>query len=316
MLQAQGSAPGKPLAAKRRKRWFWDRTQACYHAMLLPGVALLILFSYVPMYGIVMAFQKYIPSLGIAGSKWVGMQNFAYLFSVPDIGQKFANTLILACSAIALDMIVPLIVALLLNEVRHSAYKRTVQTIVYLPHFLSWVMLGLIFRQFLSLNGFVNNLLSTLGRERIFFMGSNEHFRLMLVITNAWKSFGWGTIIFLAAVTNIDPSLYEAATIDGAGRLRKVLSITMPGMMSVIVLKLTLSLGSVLSANFDQVFNLYSPLVYETGDIIDTYVYRMGLVQSQYSLSTAVGLLKSGISFVLIVLSYGLSYKFADYRIF
>ncbi|MEA5012974.1 MAG: ABC transporter permease subunit [Candidatus Limiplasma sp.] len=284
--------------------------------MLLPGVALLILFSYVPMYGIVMAFQRYIPSLGIAGSKWVGMQNFAYLFSVPDIGQKFANTLILACSAIALDMIVPLIVALLLNEVRHSAYKRTVQTIVYLPHFLSWVMLGLIFRQFLSLNGFVNNLLSTLGRERIFFMGSNEHFRLMLVITNSWKSFGWGTIIFLAAVTNIDPSLYEAATIDGAGRLRKVLSITMPGMMSVIVLKLTLSLGSVLSANFDQVFNLYSPLVYETGDIIDTYVYRMGLVQSQYSLSTAVGLLKSGISFVLIVLSYGLSYKFADYRIF
>ena len=309
-----GKASGLP--SHKRKRWFFDKLQMNYHLMMFPGVVLLIIFSYVPMYGIIMAFQKYIPSLGFAGSKWVGFKNFQYIFSIPDVQAKFANTLILACASIVLDMIVPLVFAILLNEVRHSAYKRTIQTIVYLPHFISWVTLGLIFRQFLSLNGFVNNTIEALGMEKIYILGSNLYFRPMLIITNCWKSFGWGTIIFLASLTNIDPALYESARIDGASRFQRVLHITLPGMMSVVILKLTLSLGGVLSANFDQVFNLYNTLVYDTADIIDTYVYRMGLVQAQYSLSTAVGLLKSAISFVLIVASYGLSYKYADYRIF
>lgn len=307
--QASGSSSAK-------KRQCFGGVQTYYHVMMLPGVISLLLFSYIPMGGIVMAFQKYQPALGISGSKWLGLQNFRYLFSVPDIWTKFSNTLILACANIVLDLTVPLIFALCINEVRHSAFKRTVQTIIYLPHFLSWVLLGLIFRQFFSMNGLFNRLLESVGLGKIFIMGSNDYFRPMLIMTNCWKSFGWGTIIYLAALTGFDPALYESATMDGATRLQKTLHITLPGMLSIIVLKLTLSLGGVLNANFDQVFNLYSPLVYQTADIIDTYVYRMGLVQAQYSLSTAVGLLKSAISFILIMVSYALSYKFADYRIF
>ncbi len=313
-MKATSGTPGKTRPGHRR--WFFDRTQMYYHLMLLPGVALLILFNYVPMYGVIMAFQKFNPSLGFARSKWVGWQNFKYLFSIPDVQSKFMNTLILAGANIVLDMVIPLAFAILLNEVRHRAYKRTIQTIVYLPHFLSWVTLGLIFKQFFSMNGYMNTLLVSLGLEKIHFMGSNDYFRPLLIFTNSWKSFGWGTIIFLAALTAIDPALYESARMDGATRMQKIRYIILPGMMSVIVLKLTLSLGGVLNANFDQVFNLYNTLVYDTADIIDTYVYRMGMVQAQYSLSTAVGLLKSVISLVLIVTSYGLSYKFADYRIF
>jgi putative aldouronate transport system permease protein len=284
--------------------------------MMLPGVLLLLLFSYIPMAGLVIAFQKYIPSLGVRGSQWVGLANFRYLFSNPDVGEKFINTLILACSNLALDILVPLVIAILLNEARHKPFRSGVQTIIYLPHFLSWVILGLIFRQFLSLNGLVNSVIGALGGEPVHFMGSNTVFRPMLILTNLWKEFGWGTIIFLAALTGIDTALYESARIDGATRFQRIWHITLPGMMSVILLKLILSLGSVLNANFDQVFNLYSPLVYETADIIDTYVYRMGLVQAQFSLSTAVGFFKSVIGTVLIVLSYVLSNKVSEYRIF
>ena len=301
---------------KPGKRKIDKGLQLNYHLMLLPGVLLLLIFNYIPMFGLVIAFQKYIPSLGIRRSSWVGLANFKYLFSISDFSIKLGNTLILACANIALDMVVPIIVAILLNEVRHKLYKSTIQTIVYLPHFLSWVILGFVFSQFFSLDGYLNNMLAVFGMEKLHFMASNRLFRPMLIVTSTWQSFGWSTIIYLAALTGIDPALYESARIDGASRMQRIWSITLPGMMSVIVLKLILSLGNVLNANFDQVFNLYNPLVYETADIIDTYVYRMGLVQSQYSLSTAVGLFKSGISTALIIISYWLSYRFTDYRIF
>lgn len=309
-MKGKRRAIGQPAAGSN------DKIQRTYHLMLLPGVILMLVFSYFPMYGILMAFQKYMPSLGISGSQWVGWANFSYLFKLPTISQLFSNTLILACANVLLDIIVPIIVAIMINEVSHPLYKRTVQTIVYLPHFLSWVMLGVVFKQMFAEHGMFNNLLASLGLGRLPIMSDPTLFRAMLIITNSWQNFGWGTIIFLASIVGIDPALYESAVIDGASRFRRIWHITLPAMASVIVLKATLSLGNVLNANFDQVFNLYNVLVYESADIIDTYVYRMGLVQSQFSIATAVGLLKSCISTVLIIASYLMAKKFANYNIF
>ncbi len=291
-------------------------TQRSYHLMLLPGIILLLIFSYTPMIGIVMAFQKYVPAKGILASKWVGMKNFNYLFSLPDTWNLFRNTLVFAVAGIILDIIVPIAFALLLNEVRHERLKKTIQTAVYLPNFLGWVLLAQIFIQVFALSGPVNNGLVALGLEPVYFFGNNSAFRTFIIISNSWKTFGYSSIIYTASILNIDPALYEAAHIDGATRFQRILHITLPGMMSVIILKMTLSLGTVLSANFDQIFNLYSPLVYEWGDIIDTYVYRLGIQQAQFSISTAVGLLKSVVSTLLIVVSYLFAYKYADYRIF
>jgi len=291
-------------------------SERTYMLMLLPGLIFLLIFSYAPMVGIMMAFQKYNPVAGMLNSRWIGMQNFQYIIKVPEVGSIFANTLIIACSNIVLGLIIPIIYSLLLNEVRSGVFKKAVQTIVYLPFFLSWVVLGVIFRQLFSMTGLINNILSILFEEPIMFLSSNTLFRPLLIITNQWKGFGWGTIIYLAAITSIDPGLYESAMLDGATRFQRVLYITLPGISATIILMMTLSLGNVLNAGFDQVFNLYNPLVYETADIIDTYVYRLGLVKLQYSMSTAVGLLKSVISFFLITLSYKLANKYANYQIF
>ncbi len=302
---------------KSRSRYsILDPTQRTYHLMLLPGIILLLIFSYTPMVGIVMAFQKFIPAKGIFGSKWVGLKNFKYIFSLPNTWTLFGNTLYFAIANIILDLVVPLVFAILLNEMRHARMKKAIQTFVYLPNFLSWVLLAEIFRQMFALSGPVNVFLSNLGIEPIYFLGSNETFRPFIVISNCWKGFGYSSIIYTASVLNIDPGLYEAAHIDGATRFQRIWNITLPGMASVIILRLTLSLGSVLNANFDQIFNLYNTLVYDTGDIIDTYVYRMGIQQAQFSISTAVGLIKSVISSTLIIASYGLAGKFAGYRIF
>ncbi|WP_256992437.1 sugar ABC transporter permease [Paenibacillus sp. XY044] len=287
-----------------------------YHFMLLPGMVLLFIFSIVPMFGIVMAFQKFIPAKGIFGSKWAGLSNFTYMFQLPDAKQIFVNTLVIAVGKIILGLIVPIVFALLLNEVRLKVFKSTVQTIVYLPHFMSWVVLGTMMTMIFSYDGMVNNILQLFGLDRTMFLASNTWFRPLLIVTDTWKEFGYGTIVYLAALTGINPSLYESAALDGASRWKQTLNITLPGILPTIVLLGTLSLGNVLNAGFDQVFNMYNPLVYQTGDIIDTFVYRMGLIQMQYSFATAVGLMKSVISFVLIIVSYKLASKYAGYRIF
>nr|WP_223285305.1 ABC transporter permease subunit [Paenibacillus sp. PL91] len=284
--------------------------------MLLPGMIMLFIFSIVPMFGAVMAFQRFIPAKGIWGSDWVGFANFTYMFQLPDSKQIFLNTIVIAIGKIILGLLVPIVFALLLNEVRLKVFKSTVQTIVYLPHFMSWVVLGTMLSMIFSYDGMVNGLLEFLGLERIMFMASNTWFRPLLILTDTWKEFGYGTIIYLAALTAINPALYESAALDGANRWKQIRSITLPGIFPTIVLLGTLSLGNVLNAGFDQVFNLYNPLVYETGDIIDTFVYRMGLINMQYSFATAIGLMKSVISFVLIILSYKLAAKYAGYKIF
>ncbi|NQX66131.1 sugar ABC transporter permease [Paenibacillus alba] len=287
------------------------------HLMLIPGLMFVIVFSYIPMAGIVMAFQKYIPTRGLFGSPFVGLKNFQYMFVYPDIGRIFFNTIYIAVMKITAGLFVPITIAILLNEMSKQWIKRTFQTLVYLPHFMSWVLLSGILIDVLSPStGVLNQLLGLLGIDPIYFLGNNRWFPYVMVVSDVWKEFGYGTIVYLAALTSINPSLYEAAEIDGAGRWKQTLNITIPGMMPIIVLMFTLNIGNVLNAGFDQIFNLYSPQVYESADIIDTFVYRMGIEQSQFGFATAVGLLKSIVSFIFISFSYFFAYRFANYRIF
>ncbi|WP_376745622.1 ABC transporter permease [Paenibacillus sedimenti] len=287
------------------------------HLMILPGLVLVIIYQYIPMLGIAIAFQKYIPALGITGSKWIGLGNFKYVMDMPDTFQVLWNTIYIAFMKIVIGLIVPIVISLLLNELRTKFVKRGVQTLIYLPHFLSWVILGGILVDILSpSNGIVNQLIAWFGWKPIFFLGDNRWFPFVLVISHQWKEFGFSTIVYLAALTSINPSLYEAAVMDGANRWKQTWHITLPGMMPIIILMATLSMGNILNAGFDQVFNLYSPSVYDSGDIIDTLVYRLGLLDAQFGVATAIGLFKSVVSFLFISVSYWLAYRFANYRIF
>ncbi|WP_410513661.1 ABC transporter permease subunit [Paenibacillus sp. BR2-3] len=287
-----------------------------YYLMLLPGYIWLIMFSLVPIFGVLIAFEDYSPVQGVFGSEWIGLENFRYMFTLNDSKIIFFNTIFIAVMKIIAQLIVPVIFALLLHEVQSSIFKRWVQTLVYLPHFLSWVILSGIIIDILSYNGPVNNILSIFGAEPVLFMGKPGLFPFLVVGSDVWKEFGFNTIIYLAALTGINPALYEASALDGANRWRRLLHITLPGIAPTIFLLLILSLGNVLNAGFDQIFNLYNPLVYSTGDIIDTWVYREGLLNMQYGLATAVGLLKSAVGLILITISYSLANKFTNYRIF
>ncbi|WP_245375509.1 ABC transporter permease [Paenibacillus eucommiae] len=285
--------------------------------MLIPGVIIVLIYSYLPMVGILFAFQKFIPVQGLFGSKWVGFDNFRYVLQMPDVWQVLWNTFYIATMKIIAGQIVPITVALLLNEMKRAFVKRGVQTLIYLPHFLSWVILGAIIADILSPSeGIVNQMLQAFGIDPVFFLGSNKWFPSVLIISDVWKEFGFSTIVYLAAITSINPSLYEAAIVDGANYTRQAWHITLPGMVPIIILLATLSLGSVLNAGFDQVFNLYSPTVYQSGDILDTLIYRIGLIDAQFGVATAIGLFKSVVSLVLISISYILAYRIANYRIF
>lgn len=306
--------PGRTLAVKHR----WNmRRNWPLHMMLLPAVILALVFQYVPMAGIVIAFQDFKPWLGFTESKWVGLDNFRYLFLYPDVDQVIWNTLIIAVFKIVAGLIAPLAFAILLNEVRLIAFKRVSQTLVYLPHFLSWVILGGILLDILSpQGGMVNKLITAFGGEPVFFLGDGNWFRVTLIVSDVWKEFGFGTIVFLASLAGVNPALYEAAEVDGANRFKQTLHITLPALMPITIVLMTLSLGNILNAGFDQVFNLYNPLVYDKGDIIDTFVYRLGILNGKMSFATTVGLFKSIVGTVLIIVSYRLAYKLANYRVF
>lgn len=295
-----------------------------FHIMLFFPVLLLFIYSFLPIpAGILMAFQNFQPGKGFLGSRFVGFQNFKRLFILPDTWPALRNTLIIAVEKIACNIVIPVSFALLLNEVKNKVIKRTVQTVTYLPYFLSWVILSGILIKFLAPGssatspGLFNNILTSLHiiDEPIYFLGSNSTFRQTMVVSDVWKNFGYNTIVYLAALTGVDPTLYEAAAVDGAGRWKQTLHITIPGIAPFIVLMTVLAIGNVLSAGFDQIFNLYNPAVYETGDVIDTLVYRLGLENKQYSLSATVGLLKSIVSCILVLTSYKLADKLAGYRV-
>ena len=284
--------------------------------MLLPAVILVAVYSYGSMVGTVIAFQKFNPTKGFFGSPWVGFDNFRNLFTMPTIGQVIYNTVFISLCKMIGGIIVPVIFALLLNEVARISVKRTYQTLVYLPHFLSWVILAGIFKDIFSQTGVINTALSALGMEPVGFLSNQQLFPVTMIVTDIWKGFGFGSVIYLAALTGIDQNLYEAAQIDGAGRIQQTIHITLPGILSTIVLMTVLSMANILNGGFDQIYNMYTPAVYATGDILDTFVFRLGIDNAQFALSTAAGLFKSGVSFVCIVASYWLADRFAGYRIF
>lgn len=287
-----------------------------YYLMILPGFALLVAFTFVPLIYSVIAFQQFNPAAGIQNSPWVGLGNFKFLLMFPDARNVVLNTLFIASMKIILLLVVAIVFALFLNEVKFIPIKRWIQTLVYLPHFLSWVILAGILRTILAQDGLFNDFLGLLGMEPIFFLGRPDLFPWVVILSEVWKEFGFEAILYLAALSAINLTLYEAADLDGANRFQKMWHISIPGIMPTIVLVASLSLGNVLNAGFDQIFNLYSPIVYSTGDILDTYVYRVGLTQGQYSIGTAIGLFKTVISLILIGISYWVAGKYANYRIF
>jgi len=289
-----------------------------YHLLILPGLLFVLVYTIIPFFGNIIAFQDYKPILGFLKSDWVGLKHFRRMFALHESTRVIRNSLIIAVSKIVCSLATSLFFAILLNEIRNGKFTKIVQTLCFFPHFLSWVVLATVFKSIFDVNGIINKALMEIGiiEEAIMFLGSNDWFRPVLVATDVWKGFGYDAIIFIAALTGINPELYEAADIDGAGRLQKIWHITMPGVKATLIMVATLKIGSILNAGFDQVFNLYNSIVYETADIIDTYVYRMSFENAQFSYATAVGVFKSVVSFLLIIVAQKLAAKYSDYRIF
>lgn len=303
----------KTNVQRKKKNWQKDWQ---LHLMILPGLLFILIFKYMPLGGITIAFKEFLPGKGIWGSPWVGLENFEYMLALPDTKRVMWNTLFIAAAKILINFPVPIIISILLNEVKNHRFKRSVQTIIYLPYFISWVILAGIIQDLFAKEGLINQFLGIFGAEPVFFLENKYAFLGVLIGTDVWKNFGYNTVVYLAAITGIDETLYEAAKIDGANRFQQIWNVTLPGIAPIVVLMMIMNLGNVLNAGFEQIFNLYNPLVYETADIIDTFVYRISLVEANYSLGTAVGLLKSVVSFILIVTSYKIANKYSDYTVF
>ncbi len=306
------SAQKAPVRSKKKENGF-VRTLKSYGKqyqlvlMFLPAAITLALFAYAPMYGLTIAFKDFALLKGISGSPWAGLENFRKLLTAPSFSEVFANTIKISFLRLIFGFPAPILLALLLNEVGNARFKKVVQTISYLPHFLSWVVLAGIVIQILSpSSGIVNQIIVMFGGNPIYFVADPRYFVPMLIVTGIWKEVGWGTVVYLASITSISPELYEAATIDGAGRFQKMLHITLPALRPVVSIMFILNSGNLINAGFDQIYNLYNPAVYKVADIIDTYVYRRGLLDMKYSFSSAAGLFKNIISFALVLTTNGL----------
>ncbi len=284
--------------------------------MFIPVIIYYAVFAYAPMYGIIIAFKDYSFAKGIWGSDWVGMDNFVRIFEGRSFFQVFWNTIIISFYKLITGFPAPIFFAILLNELRCTWFKKSVQTISYLPYFLSWVVLGGIFIQILSpSSGPISYIFKMLGKQPIYFLGDVKWFRSVLVVTSLWKGVGWGSIIYLAAIAGIDTQLYEAATMDGAGKLKQIIYVTLPSLVPVITIMFIFAMGGIINDDFDQIFNLYNEAVYSVGDVISTYNYRIGLISNEYGYSTAVGLFKTVISFVLIILTNYIAKRYNEYGI-
>lgn len=303
---------------KKNQRLAYLKMNYDMYLLLIPGLVFILVFHYVPLYGITLAFKDFNmfagsnPLMSIIKSPWVGMEHFANVFGRADFHHVLGNTLIISIYKLIFLFPLPIILAIMLNELRFAAFKKGLQTILYLPHFLSWAVVSGIFVTLLSSTGIVNQLLDALFGRTVSFLMDTSVFRSVLVVTDGWKDIGWSSIIYLAAITGIDQEQYEAATVDGATKLQKIAYITIPGILPTIMLLLILRIGHILDAGFEQIFIMYNPTVYEVSDIIGTYVYRMGLGQMNFSLGTAVGLFNSVVAFVLIVSANALSRKFMN----
>lgn len=297
---------------KRRKA----RKYALLYLFFLVPVVVLFIFHYIPIYGVIIAFKDYRIRYGIMGSPWNNFAHFARLFTDPYFGRIFRNTLLISLYRIVFGFPAPIILALLINEIGNLTFKRIIQSISYLPHFMSWVVLAGIIIEILSpQRGIIGAAFNAVGKEAPNILTNVRLFRPMLIVTGIWQSVGWGTIVYLAAITSIDPGLYESAAIDGANRFQRAAFITIPSLFPVMTILFILRLGHVLNAGFDQIFNLYNPIVYEVSDIIDTYVYRVGLIDRQFDFSTAVGLFKNVIGVTLIFGTNSIIKRFSDYGI-
>lgn len=295
------------MGLKENIKKYWE-----LYLMVIPGILFFILFKYVPMLGITIAFKDYGIFTGIKDSPWVGLKHFKAFFEYPDFWRVFNNTMIIGFLKIVLSFPVPIVLSLLLNEVRNLKFKKTVQTVFYIPHFFSWVIIAGLTFDLLSANGVVNSLLGMLGHEPILFMQRTEYFRLIVVLTGIWRDAGWGTIVILAAISGINPSVYEAAKIDGAGRFKQMLNITLPLLVPTLLVLLLLQIGRFLDIGFEHVYNLLTPMTQSVGDTIDTYVYRVGILQGQFSATTAIGVFQSVVGLTLVLAFNKLSKKFSE----
>ncbi|MFS0838989.1 ABC transporter permease [Paenibacillus sp. 1P03SA] len=299
-----GLEAGTKRQRTRKKAGFfsyYSRYKVLY-LLSLPGIAYFLIFKYIPLTGSVMAFQDYNIFAGVWQSDWIGFDNFRRMIEYADFWRILGNTLAIGFYTLLFGFPIPIILALMMNELRNAAYKRFVQTSVYLPHFLSWVVVGGIVIELLSpTSGAVNYLLGLFGREPVYFMGEDSYIRTIIVSSGIWRDAGWSTIIYLAAMSGINPDLYEAAQMDGASRWKQTFSITIPSIMPTITILFLLQIGNFLDLGFERVFVFLNPLTNGSGDILDTYIYRVGLIQREYSYTTAIGLFKSVIGFVLIV---------------
>jgi putative aldouronate transport system permease protein len=282
------------------------------YVMLLPVIAFFVIFQYIPMYGALIAFKDYSPRLGIMGSPWAGFEHFETFFGGMYFWRVLKNTLLISLYDLIFGFPAPLLLALLLNEVRHALFKRTVQTVTYLPHFISLVIICGMIKDFTSGDGVINDIIAVFGGSRTTMLLEPDLFRTIFVASNIWQHIGWGTIIYLAALAAIDPEQYEACKIDGAGRWKQMLHVTLPGLLPVVVILLILDMGRVMSVGFEKIILLYNPTTYETADVISSYVYRMGLQEFQFSFSSAVGLFNSVINFALVIGSNWLSRRLND----
>lgn len=278
--------------------------------MFLPAAILLLIFNYVPMYGVVLAFKEFSPKAGILGSRWAGLANFKTLFSNPYFFTVLENTLKISLLKFVAGFPIPIVLSLMLNEVRSRKFKRTVQTVSYLPYFISWVVVAGILINICSIEGgLVNRLITALGGEPVNFFGNGKAFLGLLVVSDIWKGAGWGTIIYFAALSGVDPAICEAAMIDGAGRWQRIVHIIFPALVPAISINLLMTCSNVMYAGFDQIFNLYNRTVYASADIIDTYIYRIGITDGKYEMSTALGLFNSVIALILVLTANKLIHK-------
>ncbi|GIP38525.1 putative multiple-sugar transport system permease YteP [Paenibacillus sp. J31TS4] len=307
----------QPGAGIKKKQTFWKTiwSHKEFYLMLLPGVIYYIIYKYAPMYGMVIAFKDYDMSEGILGSPWADpwFKYFQQFYESPYFSQLLTNTILISVYKLAFGMLPPILLAILLNECRVRWFKSLVQTLSYMPHFLSWIIIyGILLMFFSQDSGIINRWIIDAGGKAIPFLSSTEWFRTMLVGSEIWQNLGWGAIIYLAAIAGIDPTLYEAARVDGASRMQMIWHITLPGIRSVIILLLILRLGHMMDAGFEQIYVLYNVYVYPVADILDTWVFRTGLEQWNYSLASAVGLFKSLIGLVLVLLSNAMAKRWGD----
>lgn len=280
--------------------------------LLFPFLIFVAVFKYVPMYGVVLAFKDYKIRKGIIGSPWAGLKYFEQLFSALSFKEVLANTLIINLMELVLYFPVPIMMALFINEIRNQRMKKTFQTVSYLPHFISWVVLAPILKDVLALNGPINTIIKALGGTPTYFMADTGWFRWILLLSNIWKGCGWGAILYLAAITGINQELYEAAELDGANKFRQIWHITLPGIRPTIVITLIMKMGDFMSAGFGQIYNMYSPAVYKVADVLDTYTYRQGIEAHNYSYATAAGLFQNVVGFVLVILANYICNKLSD----